>query len=198
MTPRCPSCGFLTPAPGLCAVCASGAPVHRVTAADLQAAYAAALAGTPTPPRLASTPPHGHAAGTPRPARLPQTPQPYSCDLPGCAGTLLLTPASYARLRGARRTIRCPPCRQAQRRTSMRRDMGQQRGPSGAGLLQTMPCSTPACSGTRTFTQREARRLQSRGVPLRCPGCATAARRASNRAWAQRQQAGAPQAPGGL
>ena len=80
MTPhRCPTCAYPVPTPGLCGVCVSGVAVHRVTVAEMQAAYAALVESpaqaqrrralqAPRPPRPPRPAPHA-APRAPQPRR---------------------------------------------------------------------------------------------------------------------------------
>ena len=123
-SPRCPSCTFLVPTPGLCAVCAAGVPVHVVTGAEVAAYHALCNDRRPVPPREPAgraTParplgrPATTALGPPAAPPLPG-PQDYPCDTPGCTGRAQYQLHGYARLRGNGYPVRCAPCKAAHKR----------------------------------------------------------------------------------
>lgn len=119
--PRCPRCTYLTLTPGVCAVCQSGVPVHRVTDAEMAAALARARQAIPCAPtgrsvtrvqsasvltvetlgllRLQSAPPDTR-----------HTRREYPCETPGCPGIRYSTAQAVGRLRRLNQALLCEAC----------------------------------------------------------------------------------------
>lgn len=185
MTPhRCPACTFPVPAPGRCAVCASGVPVQRITVADMRAAYDAQLTGASQVQQTRTRPAPKPVARKPAAQRPAQALREVPCDMPDCPYTALMHPNGYARLKGAGHPVRCADCKSAHRQGYQRTYMGKLREANGDRHPVDYPCSMPECTGTRTLKQREARRLHNQGAPIRCLACVKVAGLANKRAWA--------------
>lgn len=112
--PRCPTCAYPVPTPGRCSVCVSGVPVHRVTVAEMQAAYAALVEGPAQVQRRRAL--QGQAPRPPRPPWEPEPRQAYACEMPGCRGEAQLQPIGYRRMQGRGQVVRCAPCQAVHRR----------------------------------------------------------------------------------
>ena len=132
--PRCPQCTYLHPLLGLCAVCASGVAVHRITEAEMQAAYDALINGIThgQQQRPFPSPVRG-----PRPPKPPEDRQAYACEMPGCHGVALLLPIGYRRGKGKGQPVRCPPCQAARHRESMRQSNTRYRAKRRRALEET-------------------------------------------------------------
>ena len=123
--PRCPTCRYPVPTPGLCAVCQAQAPVHRITAEEMRVTWDAkqgplqAVTFPPTPQRPARP-----LRGAVLRSGVQVT---VSCEEAGCGAHTTLTSQGRARIKGRGQLVRCPACKAAHQRTYQRDYQAQRR-----------------------------------------------------------------------